>query len=101
MALEEIAAHPDDPLEAYGRWVLAAGIGFVLFAFMAAAYRVARRLPIERLAAAAAIALVALLGGSLAARTLLVIVAVILVVALFVETVRWKQANPEKYARLH
>lgn len=101
VALEEIAAHPDDHLEAYGRWVLTAGIGFVLFAFMAAAYRVARRLPIERLAAAAAIALVALLGGGLAARSLLVIVALILVVALFVETVRWKQANPEKYARLH
>ncbi len=100
VALEEIAAHPGEPLEAYGRWVLAVGIGFVLFAFLVAAYRVARRLPIERLVAAALIALTALLGGGLAARTLLIVVALILVVALFVETVRWKQANPEEYARL-
>lgn len=101
VALEEIAAHPNDSLEAYGRWVLAAGIGFVLFSFVAVAFRVARRLPIERFVAASLILLIALGGGGLAARTLLVLVALVLVIALLVETVRWKAANPERYARLH
>jgi low temperature requirement protein LtrA len=101
VALEEITAHPGDSLEAYGRWVLAAGIGLVLFGFVAVAYRFARRFPLERIAAAGLIALLALLGDGVAARTLLILVATILVVALLVETLRWRAENPEKYASLH
>jgi hypothetical protein len=73
----------------------------VLFAFVAAAHRVYRRLPIERFVAAGLVTLIALLGGSLAARTLLVLVSVVLVTALLVETMRWKAANPESHAGLH
>jgi len=102
VALEEITAHPSEHLAAYGRWVLAAGIVLVLFAFAAAtALRVAKRLPVERVVAAALVILIALEGSTLAARTLIILVAVVLVGALLVETVRWKKANPEKYARLH
>ncbi len=101
VALEEITAHPGEPLGAYGRWVMAAGIVLVLFAFIAAAYRVARRFPIERFVAAALVTVIALLGGELAARTLLLQISAVLVATLFIETIRWKQAHPERYARLH
>jgi low temperature requirement protein LtrA len=101
VALEEIAAHPSDSLPPYGRWVMAAGITLVLFAFVAAAYRIARRVPMERFGAAALVMGIALVGSDMAAQTLIVLVSVVLVGALFLETVRWKRTNPEDYARLH
>ena len=101
VALEEITHHPSEELDAYGRWVLAVGIVLVLFAFVLAAYRVAKRVPTERLVAAILVALVAVFGGSLAARTLIILTSAILVGALMIETSRFKRADPEGYAELH
>jgi low temperature requirement protein LtrA len=101
VALEEIAAHPSDSLTSYGRWVMAAGVVLVLFAFVVAAYRIARQVPVERFVAAALVVGIALLGGGLAAQTVIVLVSGVLVGALLIETVRWKKTNPEDYARLH
>lgn len=81
--------------------LMAAGVALVLFAFVAAAYRIARRVPMERFGAAGLIVGIALIGGEMAAQTLIVLVSVILVGALFVETLRWKKLNPEDYARMH
>ncbi|MGI9647082.1 MAG: low temperature requirement protein A [Acidimicrobiia bacterium] len=101
VALEEITAHPSESLPSYGRWVMAAGIAMVLFAFVVAAYRIARRVPMERIAAAALIVGIAAVGGDMAAQTVIVLVSTVLVGALFLESLRWKRINPEDYARTH
>jgi len=98
VALEEIAAHPADNLTSYGRWVMAAGIVLVLLAFVAAAYRIAKKVPVERFVAAGLVIGIALVGGGLAAQTVILLVASALVAALLVESVRCKRLNSEVYA---
>ncbi|MEM7286328.1 MAG: low temperature requirement protein A [Actinomycetota bacterium] len=87
-AVEEILLHPSDPLPAAFRTMLVVGLGLMVVGIALAVFRAWRAIARERLAALAAIALLAVVGSSLDGVWLLIIVDVIIFVALVVEHVR-------------
>ncbi len=96
VAAEEIVAHPDEPLDDFGRFTLALGVSLALLAISAAVFRVVRRIPTARLLAALGIMSIGAVAGSWNAVLFATAVAVV-VIASFVwnETHSWEDATPE------
>ncbi len=88
LALEDVVAHPTDPIPPEGRFAMAVGVALVLLSVVGAAYRAIRRIPTERLAAAVVLIALAWLAGSLDAQVFAAIVTAILVVSLVIEHIR-------------
>jgi low temperature requirement protein LtrA len=88
LALEDVVAHPTDPISPEGRFAMAVGVALVLLSVVGAAYRAIRRIPTERLAAAVILIALAWLSGSMDAQIFASIVTAILVVSLAIEHIR-------------
>lgn len=84
-ALEEIALHPLEPVDAAFRLVLVSGLVLVLSGMASAVWRAFEKTAGERLVGALAIAAVALVGGAFTGIALLLIVVAIMAVTLIVE----------------
>jgi low temperature requirement protein LtrA len=87
-ALEEITLHPSDDVDLAFRTMLLGGLALGVFGIAAAVWRAFRAITRERIAAAVAIALVLLLGGSVNGTVLLVTVDLIIAATLAVEHAR-------------
>ncbi len=83
--LEEIALHPGDPVDLAFRAMLAGGLGLSVVGVLAAVWRAFRVWPVERLAAAIAIATLAGLNLDVSGLTLLLAVDAILLLSLIIE----------------
>jgi low temperature requirement protein LtrA len=84
--LEEVTAHPSDPLPVAFRWMLVAGLSLSLLSVIAMVWRAFRVLAVERaVTAAVVVVLVGLVLRGVDALVLLVIVDVVLVVMLVIE----------------
>jgi low temperature requirement protein LtrA len=95
VAAKKTLEHPLDPLSEPGRWALGLGVALFLFAFALMRFRVVRRIAWERLVAAGAALVVAvLLDGTDALVTLAVVIA-ILAASIAVETVRLRELRAE------
>ncbi len=94
VAVEEVVAHPDEHLVAGFRFALAAGMSMVLLAMVAANYRATRRIPVERLVAAAALIVVAVVSADLRGDVLTAGVVTIVVAGLWWERARAKIWQP-------
>ncbi len=91
VAAKKTLEHPLDPLSKPGRWALGLGIAFFLGGFALMRFRVIRRVAWERLfAAAAALVIAVLLDGADAIVTLGVVI-VILLFSIALETVRLRE----------
>jgi low temperature requirement protein LtrA len=90
LALEDVLAHPTDPITPQGRFAMSAGVALVLLSAVASAYRAIRRIPTERLGAALVLIAIAWLAGSLDAQVFAAIVTTILVVSLIAEHFRFR-----------
>lgn len=84
-SLEEVTLHPDEPLSATFRVMLAAGLALGAVGVAAAIWRAFRKIPHERLWATAATAALAAVGARLDAVVVLVGVDAILAVSLAIE----------------
>ena len=87
-ALEEITLHPSDDVDLAFRTMLLGGLALGLLGIAAAMWRAFRAIVRERIAAAVAIALVLLLGGSVNGTVLLVTVDLFIAATLAVEHAR-------------
>ena len=87
-AVEEILLHPSDPLPAEFRTMFVFGLGLMALGIALAVFRAWRAIARERLAALAAIVVLALISGSWDGVWLLVAVDVVIFVALVVEHLR-------------
>lgn len=87
-ALEEITVHPSDDVDLAFRTMLLGGLALGVFGIAAAVWRAFRAIARERIAAAVAIALVLLLGGSVNGTVLLVTVDLFIAATLAVEHAR-------------
>jgi low temperature requirement protein LtrA len=85
VALEEITAHPADPLPAAFRWMLFAGLALYLGGVVATVARAFRALAVERSVALPVLLLVVLAGAEVDGIALLAIVNAVLAVMLIVE----------------
>jgi low temperature requirement protein LtrA len=96
VAAEEIVAHPDEPLDDFGRFTLALGVSLALLAISAAVFRVVRRVPTARLLAALGIMSIGAVAGSWNAVMFATAIAVV-VIASFVwnETHRWEETTSD------
>ena len=92
VAAEEIVAHPDEPLEQFGRFAFSLGVSMALLAIAAAVFRVTRRVPTIRIGTAVAIMAVGAVAGSWDAVAFAAVVAVIVVASL-----TWTQLRPWQY----
>lgn len=87
-ALEEITVHPSDDVALAFRTMLLGGLALGVFGIAAAMWRAFRAIARERIAAAVAIALVLLLGGSVNGTVLLVTIDLLIAATLAVEHAR-------------
>jgi low temperature requirement protein LtrA len=87
-ALEEITVHPSDDVDLAFRTMLLGGLALGVFGIGAAVWRAFRAIARERIAAAVAIALVLLVGGSVNGTVLLVTVDLFIAATLAVEHAR-------------
>lgn len=87
VAIEEAVAHPLHHLGDFGRYSLAAGMALVLLAIIAATYRASRRIPRERLLAAAGLLLLAGVGEGMNALWFVAVSDAVVVLALLAERV--------------
>jgi low temperature requirement protein LtrA len=87
-ALEEITVHPSDDVDLAFRTMLLGGLALGAFGIAAAVWRAFRTIARERIAAAVAVALVLLLGGSVNGTVLLVTVNLFIAATLAVEHAR-------------
>ena len=93
VAAKKTLEHPRDPLSNAGRWALGLGIALFLIGFALMRFRVIRRVAWERLAAAAAILVIAVLLDGADAIVTLGVVIVILVFSIALETVRLREVR--------
>ena len=93
VAAKKTLEHPRDPLSTAGRWALGLGIALFLVGFALMRFRVIRRVAWERLAAAAAILVIAVLLDGADAIVTLGVVIVILVFSIALETVRLREVR--------
>jgi len=93
VAAKKTLEHPRDPLSNAGRWALGLGIALFLVGFALMRFRVIRRVAWERLAAAAAILVIAVLLDGADAIVTLGVVIVILVFSIALETVRLREVR--------
>ena len=91
VAAKKTLEHPLDPLSKAGRWALGLGIAVFLVGFALMRFRVIRRIAWERLAAAAAVLVIAVLLDGADAIVTLGVVIVILVFSIALETVRLRE----------
>jgi hypothetical protein len=89
VAAEEIVAHPDEPLDTFGRLALSLGVSMALLAIAASVYRVTRRIPSIRIATAVVIMAIGAVAGSWDA----VIFAAAIAVAV-IGSLAWTQMRP-------
>ena len=95
VAAKKTLEHPLDPLSTPGRWALGLGIAFFLCGFALMRFRVIRRIAWERLAAAAAVLVVAVaLDGADAIVTFGVVI-VILAFSIALETARLREVRAQ------
>ncbi len=95
VAAKKTLEHPLDPLSEAGRWALGLGVAVFLAGFALMRFRVVRRIAWERLAAAAAVLVLAVaLDGADAIVTLGVII-VVLVFSVAIETARLRELRAE------
>ena len=87
-AVEEITVHPSDDVDLAFRTMLRGGLALGVLGVAAAIWRAFRAITRERIAAAVAIALVLLLGGSVNGTVLLVTVDLFIAATLVVEHAR-------------
>ena len=87
-ALEEITLHPSDEVTVAFRMMLLGGLALGAFGIAAAVWRAFRAVARERIAAAVAIALVLLFGGSLKGTVILVTVNLFIAATLAIEHAR-------------
>ena len=93
VAAKKTLEHPRDPLSNAGRWALGLGIALFLVGFALMRFRVIRRVAWERLAAAAAILVIAVLLDGADAIVTLGVVIVILDFSIALETVRLREVR--------
>jgi low temperature requirement protein LtrA len=93
VAAKKTLEHPRDPLSEPGRWALGLGIAVFLGGFALMRFRVIRRVAWERLAAAAAILVVAVLLDGADAIVTLGVVIVILLFSIALESVRLREVR--------
>jgi low temperature requirement protein LtrA len=91
VAAKKTLEHPLDPLSKAGRWALGLGIALFLLGFALMRFRVIRRIAWERVAAAAAVLVIAVLLDGADAIVTLGVVIVILVFSIALETVRLRE----------
>ncbi len=91
VAAKKTLEHPLDPLSKAGRWALGLGIALFLVGFALMRFRVVRRVAWERLAAAAAALVIAVLLDGADAIVTLGVVIVILLFSIALETVRLRE----------
>jgi low temperature requirement protein LtrA len=91
VAAKKTLEHPLDPLSEPGRWALGLGIALFLSGFALMRFRVIRRVAWERLAAAAAALVIAVLLDGADAIVTLGVVIVILLFSIALETVRLRE----------
>jgi low temperature requirement protein LtrA len=91
VAAKKTLEHPLDPLSKAGRWALGLGIALFLVGFALMRFRVVRRVAWERLAAAAAVLVIAVLLDGADAIVTLGVVIVILLFSIALETVRLRE----------
>jgi low temperature requirement protein LtrA len=95
VAAKKTLEHPLDPLSDAGRWALGLGVAVFLSGFALMRFRVIRRIAWERLAAAAAVLVLAVaLDGADAIVTLGVVI-VVLAFAVAIETARLRELRAE------
>ena len=92
VAAEEIVAHPDEPLEQFGRFAFSLGITLALLAIAAAVFRVTRRVPTIRIGTAVVIMAIGAIAGSWNAVVFAALVALVVVGSL-----TWTQLRPWQY----
>ena len=97
-ALEEIALHPQDPVEAAFRLMLVSGLTLILVGLSAALWRAWRRVAVERVVGTIAIAAVVAWGAGLDGIVLLLIVVAIMAFTLIVEHLRVEPSTLEASA---
>ncbi len=90
LALEDVVAHPTDPISPEGRFAMAVGVALVLLSVVASAYRAIRRIPTERLVAALILIALVWLARPLDAQVFAAIVTGILVISLAIEHIRFR-----------
>jgi len=95
VAAKTTLQHPHDPLSTAGRWALGLGIAFFLLAFALMRYRVIRRIAWERIGAAAAAVLVAVLLRKTEAIVTLGVVVALFAVSIAVESARLRDVRRE------
>ena len=93
VAAKKTLEHPRDPLSNAGRWALGLVIALFLVGFALMRFRVIRRVAWERLAAAAAILVIAVLLDGADAIVTLGVVIVILLFSIALETVRLREVR--------
>ena len=91
VAAKKTLEHPLDPLSEAGRWALGLGIALFLLGFALMRFRVIRRIAWERVAAAAAVLVIAVLLDGADAIVTLGVVIVILLFSIALETVRLRE----------
>ena len=91
VAAKKTLEHPLDPLSKAGRWALGLGIALFLLGFALMRFRVIRRIAWERVAAAAAVLVIAVLLDGADAIVTLGVVIVILLFSIALETVRLRE----------
>jgi low temperature requirement protein LtrA len=84
-AAEEVVAHPAEVLAPEFRLAVTVGVSLVMLAVVAGTYRAVRRIPMERLLAALALLVLALVGTGIRADALMAVVVAIVVLALIRE----------------
>jgi low temperature requirement protein LtrA len=95
VAAKKTLEHPLDPLSDAGRWALGLGVAVFLSGFALMRFRVIRRIAWERIAAAAAVLVIAVaLDGADAIVTLGVVI-VVLAFAVAIETARLRELRAE------
>jgi low temperature requirement protein LtrA len=93
VAAKKTLEHPRDPLSTAGRWALGLGIALFLVGFALMRFRVIRRVAWERLVAAAAILVIAVLLDGADAIVTLGVVIVILLFSIALESVRLREVR--------
>jgi low temperature requirement protein LtrA len=93
VAAKKTLEHPRDPLSDPGRWALGLGIALFLVGFALMRFRVIRRVAWERLLAAAAILVIAVLLDGAEAIVTLGVVIVILLFSIALESVRLREVR--------
>ena len=89
VAVEEIVAHPDEPLDTFGRLALSLGVSLALLAIAASVYRVTRRIPSIRIGTAVLIMAIGAVAGSWNA-----VIFASAIAAVTVASLVWTQLRP-------